>query len=378
MREIRGISTRAEITSTRFTNEYNFGNFRGDPVDFVERFYDAHIYTANWGTRILMFGMPAAGIDVKALHEYGSDDGFGVQVRGGRVIVTFQRQDEGDGERWIEEDEDDEGWMSALIGLRADLMNGDYRAAYLGWLHGLQDQGVFFDEEILAEDEIPEADQIEPPVPPGLGSPSASLDALIRFLDIDQDLVAVAAEASPEPPKTAPLDTAFKAWIAGLSRDEKDAIVLRALQGSPGLQADLQQQVRAARGPVPRPTDATQRTFGDLWAAYVALGEERKRREAEAAEQERHRRSEATRRAHEAHMASLTGREGELWHQINVHIATKKPKEYDAAVTILLDLRDLATHEGDSTAFVERLRTLREDQRGKPSLIKRLDKARLS
>ena len=29
--ELRQLSTRAEITATRFTNEYHWGNFRGDP-----------------------------------------------------------------------------------------------------------------------------------------------------------------------------------------------------------------------------------------------------------------------------------------------------------------------------------------------------------
>src|SRR6478672_5663909 len=33
MAELRAISTRAEITPTRFTNEYNFGSFKGDPTE---------------------------------------------------------------------------------------------------------------------------------------------------------------------------------------------------------------------------------------------------------------------------------------------------------------------------------------------------------
>jgi hypothetical protein len=376
MREIRGISTRAEITSTRFTNEYNYGDFSGDPVDFVERFYDAHVYTANWGTRILMFGMPADSVDVKALQEYQIDGGFSVQERRGRVIITFEREDDS-GERWTDEDED-EGWMSALIGLRADLMNGDYRATYLGWLQGLQFEGVMFDEENLSDGEMAEADQVEPPVPPGLGSLSASLDALVRFLDIDQDLVAVAAEASPPPPKAAPPDTAFKAWIAGLSSDEKDAIVLRVLQGSPGLQADLQQKVRVAMGPATSVRAPSQRTYGEIWTAYTQLGEERKRREAEAAEATRHRRAEETRRAREAHLASLHGRERDLWSAIEEGVASKKPQEYDRAVSMLVDLRDLADRNGESDGFAARLRQLREAQSRKPSFIQRLDRARLT
>ena len=56
---------------------------------------------------------------------------------------------------------------------------------------------------------------------------------------------------------------------------------------------------------------------------------------------------------------------------------TKKPKEYDRAVEILRDLRDLAEHDGATESFSGRLAVLREDHRGKPSFIQRLDKARL-
>jgi hypothetical protein len=52
--QVRALSTRARITATSFTNEYHWGNFRGDPRRMVERFYDAHLYLANWGTHQIM------------------------------------------------------------------------------------------------------------------------------------------------------------------------------------------------------------------------------------------------------------------------------------------------------------------------------------
>ena len=56
--ELGKISTRAEISSTRFTNFYTFGDFQGTPVALVERYFDAFLYLANWGTRELMFRVP--------------------------------------------------------------------------------------------------------------------------------------------------------------------------------------------------------------------------------------------------------------------------------------------------------------------------------
>src|SRR5919198_1504264 len=48
-RELRAISSRATITSTRFANSYSYGNLKGDPAKLVERYFDAHLYLANWG-----------------------------------------------------------------------------------------------------------------------------------------------------------------------------------------------------------------------------------------------------------------------------------------------------------------------------------------
>ena len=47
--ELRSISSRAEITATRFVNEYQWGDLKGDPRQMVERYFDAFLYLANWG-----------------------------------------------------------------------------------------------------------------------------------------------------------------------------------------------------------------------------------------------------------------------------------------------------------------------------------------
>jgi hypothetical protein len=51
MAELRGISTRAEITPTRFWNEHHWGDLKADPVKLLARYFDVHVYFANWGSR---------------------------------------------------------------------------------------------------------------------------------------------------------------------------------------------------------------------------------------------------------------------------------------------------------------------------------------
>src|SRR6266498_3273984 len=53
--ELRAISSRATISSTRFANSYSYGDLKANPADLVDRYFDAHLYLANWGTRALTF-----------------------------------------------------------------------------------------------------------------------------------------------------------------------------------------------------------------------------------------------------------------------------------------------------------------------------------
>jgi hypothetical protein len=56
---LRALSTRAELTSTSFVNTYHWGDFKGNPRALMEEYFDAFLYTANWGSR--QFDDPAAG-----------------------------------------------------------------------------------------------------------------------------------------------------------------------------------------------------------------------------------------------------------------------------------------------------------------------------
>jgi arylsulfatase A-like enzyme len=49
--ELRALSTRATISATLFQNHYEWGDFKGNPARLMERYFDAFLYFANWGTR---------------------------------------------------------------------------------------------------------------------------------------------------------------------------------------------------------------------------------------------------------------------------------------------------------------------------------------
>ncbi len=49
MSELRSYSSRAVITPTRFVNHYQWGSFKGNSLAWMEKYFDAFIYVANWG-----------------------------------------------------------------------------------------------------------------------------------------------------------------------------------------------------------------------------------------------------------------------------------------------------------------------------------------
>jgi hypothetical protein len=94
MAELRAISTRADITPTRFWNEYQWGNLKADPATLLERYFDAHLYFANWGTRRLMFRLPAARVDDKQLRLYFPGGAARMTQAGEHVVLDLSSETE--------------------------------------------------------------------------------------------------------------------------------------------------------------------------------------------------------------------------------------------------------------------------------------------
>jgi hypothetical protein len=63
MDALRSISSRAEITSTGFTNHYEWGDLKADPFKLLEKYFDAFVYMANWGVRRFWLRLPKAWIE---------------------------------------------------------------------------------------------------------------------------------------------------------------------------------------------------------------------------------------------------------------------------------------------------------------------------
>ena len=357
--ELRKLSSRAEITATRFVNEYNYGDFRGNPEKLMERFFDAFCYLANWGTRRLMFRFPRALLDAEAARKYCHTDAASVIVTDDHVIISLYLDRDPDGD-WVEGD----GQLGTMVQARSDLAAGDLRLLYLAWLLSVQ-----------WPDEDNEDNEIEPPVPAGLGNLSAPLQAIADFLEIDEDLMAVAAGASP--PAEEPSEDGLAEWIASLPTTEKDCFLTMAADGEGTLvQALLLRRFRAdAAGPASHSSPG--RTAAELLEAAKTRAEERKKAEEQRRREAQARKAAAKAAAYAKRLDDLAATGEAAWKQVDDMIATKKTSEYDQAVALLRDLRALAERQGEAetAAFKKRMLDLRAQYPARPGLQSRLDEA---
>ena len=359
--ELRSLSTRADITATSFVNTYQWGNFKGDPRKLMEKYFDAHLYLTNWGTHEVMLRLPKRVLDPAVVADYCVGDSASARTSGKDVIIRLNREDEDGTDEW---DLDGHGLLASIIGVRADLAAGDLRLLYLGWLRCVQSLELANDEP-------------EPPIPAGLGALDAPLTALAEFLCIDRDLLTAAAVGSPPATAGEPTAAQLRTWVRRLPAEEKDTILSDLITGNDShLRGQLMRRYRDAH-PTDAATTTAPRTAEELLATAADLRDQRERRDAEQRERDRARRERSAAAARQRHLDTLAVDQLAAWQQVDELIDTKKPQEYDTAVQLLVDLRDLGEREGDTAPFRQRLTELRTKHARKPSLLERLGLAGL-
>jgi hypothetical protein len=364
--EVRSLSTRARITATSFVNEYHWGDFKGDPNRLMERYYDAHLYVANWGTHRVMFRLPCDLLDPDVVEDYCVDDQASAWVTDEFTVLDFTSADRA-GE--FDLDYDAEAFLSAIVGVRAELAAGDLRPLYLAWLaaYGAWER----DEDVFDRDAD---DDLEPTVPPGLGTLTAAQRTLADFLRLDNDLLTIAAQTSSPLEEIADDPSELADWVTRLPVAEKDRLLRRVVQGEAArVRMELLRRYRGDTAPtIPVPT---RRTVADLLDDAARRRADRQRRLADQRAEDEARREQARALARERRLDELADEEDAAWSRVDALIATRKPAEYDAAVTLLTELQALAERQDSYDTFTLRTIALRQTHARKPSLIERLNRA---
>jgi hypothetical protein len=355
--DLRTFSSRAQITARSFINTYEWGDFRGDPTKFMERWFDLHLYLANWGTRVLMIRVPKHLVDQQRIEALiGDTDWVSLKEAGEHLIIDIVYEaDDGGDYGW--NDRDDEGWLPVLAALREDLLAGDLRLFYLLWLAEVEGGTV-----------PPET--IEPL--PGIGPLTPALETFADFFNIDPNLVGAAAEALDGAPKPPPLAPDEQLASAGLSDEEKTGFLIRVFEGDPRVANELRLMVRNRSKPTSPDRTGVLRTAGQLLNRTIAVGIERAQAEAEKLAAQEQRRIAQARMAQRARLIGIAAEGEKIWRELETEIERRNASGYEKAVALLVDLAALADQRGTSPEFDARLDAIKQRHSGKSRFIQRL------
>ena len=151
--DVSKLSSRAYVTSHSASFVYNYSDFPGDTEKLMASYFDAMLYMANWGSRQLVFRLPATLVDMKQLGLYCISEEIDRRMSRNKkhVILEFDFHDE-DQVDCIEE----EGWLDDLIELREEIIKGDLRVFYLAWIKAAEN--AYLIEDICR---IPECSELK-------------------------------------------------------------------------------------------------------------------------------------------------------------------------------------------------------------------------
>jgi hypothetical protein len=227
---VHSLSSRVKVTATNAQFVYNYGDFRSDPEALVDRCFDLYVHVSSYGVRQLIIRLPKGLVNPKIFAPYLVDYMISIEVTQKSILLNINVSHE-DYARWL----DEKSYLEGLLPLREELLKRDLRLLYLAWL-----AAGFAVDAMMGSEEL-----VEPPVPANLKTLSPGLLAFADLFEIDEDLIAAAAIESPV---TQVEDEPIADWIAALPEADRNAYLLRVVQGESHVGAEIIQRLRKKSG----------------------------------------------------------------------------------------------------------------------------------
>ncbi|HUD44548.1 MAG TPA: hypothetical protein VMR41_03340 [Patescibacteria group bacterium] len=259
LEEVKKLSSHIEASSTHALIEYQWGDFKHDPMQVLYKFFDGFLYWANWGSPRLGLRFPHGILSATLINDYDLEDYVTFATHPDYDILDINFGDTDAPDEWIEYE------LSSLIAIRNELIEADLRALYITWLAS---QCILegYENEVIEEDyEIK-----VPSVPRGLISLSSAESVLADLLQVPQDLLSAAANHSK--PLQSETEANFATWIKLLSPNHRDDYLIRLARNEPGLSSLLVRELRELN-------PDTAKLFGqkDEYITYAKLNAESKK-----------------------------------------------------------------------------------------------------
>ncbi len=344
------LSSHIEASSTHAIVEYNYGDFKHDPIEVLREFFDGFLYWANWGSPRLALRFPHGVLPANLIKDYDFDEFVTFTKHSDYDILNIEFPEMESPDEWTEYE------LGSMIPIRDELMEGDLRSLYIAWLVVQETVGI--EDE---EDEEYDTTLSIPPVPPGFKKLTAAQQALADFLQVTPELLVAAAQHGEAGTKAAKDD--FATWIERLPQERRNDYLQRLAINEPGLSRQLVRELRElGRGKTTAAPPMGERvSYPTLLAESKAL----------KARLERERREEEQ-RAHERQMKYVYDHQEEYWSEIDQAAARKNSSGYDEALRMLIELREAMAHFNEDPKFQARFQTWIRDYLRRPALIDRL------
>ncbi|OPY84657.1 MAG: hypothetical protein A4E72_02116 [Syntrophus sp. PtaU1.Bin208] len=359
MKQLRDISSRARISPSSFVNEYNFGSLKADPRDLMKHFFDAHVYVTNWMSARFILRLPKESFDHKTLSPFTAYGIFKVEASPSHWLLIWSLEESENYDRFGEMD--CSGWMARLSPLREELLRGDLRGLYIGWLAAVTQHSI-------------DEDDLEPLGLAGLGKLTAAQRALAEFLEVDVDLLGGAGIGSPSLGSGESVQNNLDVWLKDLPQEEILGYLLQMLTGEGQLaEQTLRSRFAAWQRQAAPPHQAPTRTVHELWLLAEQGREQRLEQEAVA----RRKREEQQRKKREAYLASLANDFPKAWKTAQLNAEVGSGKAYDMVCQQLVDLADAYRIHSSKKEFDTALKRFLKENSKRKALVERLIKAGL-
>ncbi|HEY4387434.1 MAG TPA: hypothetical protein VGN34_23510 [Ktedonobacteraceae bacterium] len=352
--EVNDLSSHIEASSTHAVIEYNWGDFKHDPIEVLHDYFDGFLYWANWGTPRLALRFPHGALPADLLEPYGFDDFYVTFTQNADYDILDMHFDEMEAlDEWTEYD------LGSLVAIRDELMAGDLRSLYIVWLacvYGTED-----DEEDTEAEDYPLPASGVPPVPPGFARLTDAQEELADLFRVSEELLLAAAQHSSAAGPVASDD--FVAWVELLPQDRRSEYLVKLANNEPGLSRQLVKELRELgkdkTSETPSPGERVD--YNTLYRESQTIGDRLERE-----------RLEEKQRAHQRHLQEVCDHREDYWRQVDEAVARGTGSGYDEATRFLVELRDVAQHFNEAQAFQTRFSSWMRTHMRRPAFVKRL------
>ena len=198
-----------------------------------------------------------------------------------------------------------------------------------------------------------------------LGNLSSAQQAFVRYLEINQAIIAVASQNSSE----IQAKSHFETYIEQLPSVEQHDYLIRLSRGEKNLSALLNKRLQkfaCQESQHQEHENINRRTISALIESSKIWQDNKEKEEQEEAKLARQR-----------EIGKFAPKKNIIWNEIERLIEEKKATSYADAIDHLKNLRDLAEYQGELEKFTDRLANIKQTYSNRPALIRRMREAKL-